>query len=137
MLIFRLHFPVTIFREYTGEYAANLQEKTHVKLRFQWRCKAFASYIFSEHLFLRHLWVSQKFPDGECAPAVFLPHMLIIIFDKLLLKYSLRCSSKLFLRSWNESSEEVLPRRWEEDCLWRRLPDNVFWNKLHRQSFKG
>ena len=35
ILIFRLHFPVTIFREYTGEYAANLQEKTHAEVRLQ------------------------------------------------------------------------------------------------------
>ena len=33
--IFRLHFPVTIFREYTREYAANLQEKTHAEVQFQ------------------------------------------------------------------------------------------------------
>ena len=53
--IFRLHFPVTIFREYTREYAANLQEKTHAEVQFQWSCKSVASCIFSEHLFRRHL----------------------------------------------------------------------------------
>ena len=35
ILIHRLHFPVTIFREYTGKYAANLQENTHTEVRFQ------------------------------------------------------------------------------------------------------
>ena len=34
-----------------------------------------------------------KIPDGECAPAVFLAYMLLIIFNKSLLKHSLRCSS--------------------------------------------
>ena len=106
----------------------------------RWKIKTSFCYqymIIVWHMKMAVQWVSQKFPNGECAPAVFLPYMLIIIFNKSLLKHSLRCSSKLFFRSWNESSEEDLPRRWEEDCLGRRLPDNVFWNKLHRQSFKG
>ena len=44
-------------------------------------------------------WMSEKFPDGECVPAVFLLDMLIIVFNKSLLKHSLRYSLKLFFRS--------------------------------------
>ena len=62
ILIFWLQFPVTIFREYTGEYTAHLQEKTHAKVRFEWSCKAVASCIFSEHLFLRHLCMAASAP---------------------------------------------------------------------------
>ena len=106
----------------------------------RWKMKT--SFYYQYMIVVRHIkivvqWVSQKLFDGECAAAVFLPFMLIIIFNRSLLKHSLRCSSNLFSRSWNESSEENLPKRWEEDCLERRLPDNIFSNKLHRQSFKG
>ena len=115
-----------------------LLEKSPLTKRWKMKTSFYYQYmIVVWHMKMVVQWVSQKFPDGECAPAVFLPYMLIIIFNKSLLKHSLRCSSKLFFSSWNESPEEDLPRRWEEDYLWRRLPDNVFWNKLQRQSFEG
>ena len=108
-------------------------EKSPLTKRWKMKTSFYYQYmIVVWHMKMVVQWVSQKFPDGECAPAVFLPYMLIIIFNKSLLKHSLRCSSKLFFRSWNEPSEEDLPTRWEEDCLWRRLPDNVFWNKLYK-----
>ena len=77
-----------------------------------------------------------KIPNGEFPPAVFLPYILIIIFNETFLKHSLKSSSeKLFFRSWNKSSGEHLGRRWEDDFLGRRLPDNVFWNKFFPGSF--
>ena len=113
-------------------------EKSPLAKRWKLKTSFYYQYmIVVWHMNMVVQWVSQKFPDSECTPAVFWPYMLIIIFNKSLLKHSLRCSSKLFFKSWNESSQQDLPRRWEEDCLDRRLPDNVFWNKLYRQSFKG
>ena len=136
---FRKYAPL---RKKPSEKSTGRKMTTWKKSPLTKRWKMKTSFYYQYMIVVWHMkmvvqWVSQKFPDGECAPAVFLPYMLIIIFNKSLLKHSLRCSSKLFFRSWNESSEEDLPRRWEEDCLGRILPDNVFWNKLHWQSFKG
>ena len=53
-------------------------------------------------------WVSQNFPDGECAPAVFLLYMLIIIFNKSLLKHSLKFLASLkFLSAIKEAAAEI------------------------------
>ena len=105
-----------------------LLEKSPLTKRWKMKTSFYYQYMTVVwHMKMVVQWVSQKILDGECAPAVFPPYKLVIIFNKSLLKHSFRCSSKLFFRSWNGSSSEDLPRRWEEDCLGRRLLDNVFW----------
>ena len=67
-------------------------------------------------------WVSQKFPDAECTPTVLLPYMLIIIFKKSLLKYSLSvlqsCSSghetNIQKKTYQLDERKIL---WGEDSL--------------------
>ena len=71
-----------------------LEKSSLTKTSFSYQCM-----IVVWHMKMVVQWVSEKFPDGECAPAIFLPYMLIIIFNKPLFKHSLRCSSKLFFRS--------------------------------------
>ena len=89
------------------------------------------------HLKMVVQWVSQKFPYGECIPAIFLPYMLIINHFSstslgVLQSRSSGHETNRQKKTYREDERKIV---WGEDCLTTFFEINYIGN-LSKASLK-